>query len=291
MGMIFNRQVLPYWFVLIFAPPGNGKSLEQARLSDKVFTEYHRMEKRYPTLPHRILMSNQRLNEKLTHTEGHEHGHYMYWEAPEELRYCPRKDCWKGALTHINHDVDIFVDEGSTLFPADDWASTPIWLRKLWAQHRHNGIRIVMLTQDFQAIDINCRRMLWQAYYMKKVIGSRDISATLPPLVPWTITNFLNPWKSVVWGVYTKRRFDPIVMKNDPLSMLTLQLSEKKNEDMQKLRLVGSAELHLITWFKVSLYDTTQNVKEVEPIREIDHIQVACKHPNCGYVHKTHKLK
>lgn len=286
------KQVLKYWFILIFAKPGNGKSLEQARLSEKVLREYHKTEKRYPTLKKRVLMTNQILNKLITDTEI-EHGHLKYWEEPEEFRYCPRNVCWRAIekngipVPHRNHDVDIFVDEGSTLFPADKWADTPIWLRKMFAQHRHNGIRFVMLTQDFKGIDINARRMIWQAYFMKKEMGSRDISPTLPALHEWSL---LNPFNSV-WGFYSKQRIDPQVMEMDPMTLLTLKLNEKKADDYAELKLVGNKEYHLITWHKVNLYDTTQDVKEYEVKREIEHIEVKCNHPNCGFTHKSHKLK
>jgi hypothetical protein len=281
-----KKTPLPYWFILIFAPPGNGKSLEQARLSDLVLREYLYTEKKYPDLPKRFLMTNQQLvlSDVLKQK-------VLYWEHPEDIRYCPRVDCWKMKDIHVNHDVDIFIDEGSTLFPADGWSLTPMWLRKMWAQHRHNGIRIVMLTQDFMAIDINCRRMLWQSYFVNKIVGSRDISPTLPALSKWTIQNFLNPLKHVVWGIYSSRRFDPLIMRNDALAMLTIQLDEKLQEDYADLKLIGGSKLHLITWRKIQLYDTTQNVKEFEPRRELEHIEALCKKPNCGYVHKTHRLK
>lgn len=294
-NLFFGRSPLPYWFVLIFAPPGNGKSLEQARLSEKVIEEYFRTEKNYPDLPQRVLMTNQKLsldNFKIKKTPEEIESKIIYWEQPEDIRYCPRVICFKHKVQpHLNHDVDIFVDEGSTLFPADGWSDTPMWLRKMWAQHRHNGIRIVMLTQDYMAIDINCRRMLWQSYYMHKIIGSRDISPTLPPLYPWTLKNFLNLKKQVVWGLYSARRFDPIVMKADPLNILAVDLSEKKANTFKQLKLIGAPQWHLITTHKISLYDTTQNVKEFSPKRELLHIAVRCKTPGCNFLHKKHILK
>lgn len=293
---LFYKYPLKYWFVLVFAPPGNAKSLEQARLSEKVFLEYDRTERKYPMLPHRILMSNQHIRTDMAVARSLS-GHYIYWRHPEEFRYCPRKEnCWKFKnegyeVVHDNHDVDLFVDEGAVLFPADGWSNTPSWLRDMWAQHRHVGIRILMLTQDYNGIDINARRMIWQSYLMKKVIGSRDPSPTLPPLSPWTLLNLIDPSKHVIWGVYTKQRFDPLIMKSDPLTMLTIQLNEKTAEDYKKLRLIGGAEVHLITWHKCTLYDTSQSQEHFEVIRELEHIEVACNHVGCGYVHKTHKIK
>lgn len=284
-------QALPYWFILIFARPGNGKSLEQARMTEKVLLEYRKTEKKYPALPKRLLLTNQRLNAlefKKPLSSEFVNDHVIYWEEPEQFRYCPRQDCWKGIQLHRNHDVDLFIDEGSTLFPADRWADTPIWLRKMWAQHRHNGIRVVMLTQDFKAIDINVRRMVWQSYLIKKVLGSRDISPTLPPLHQWSITS---PFGSV-WGMYTKQRIDPRVMEDNGNFELALRMQgEEAKKAYEELKLIGGSEFHLITWHKINLYDTTQDVKEYDVKREIEHIEVDCKHENCGYKHRTHRLK
>jgi len=215
--MFFIKPLGKSWFTLIYARPGNCKSLEQARISFSLFMEYHYTEWRYPTLPKRILLTNQILNKTITDKES-KHGHLLYWDNPEFLRYCPRgRKCYKffnknlgeAEERHSMHDVDILIDEGASLFPADGYKDTPMWMRKLWSQHRHNGIRIVMLTQDYRGIDINIRRMLWTAYHMTKVCGSRDISPTLPPLVKWTILNFLNPFKTVIWGLYYKRKISP----------------------------------------------------------------------------------
>lgn len=88
-----------------------------------------------------------------------------------------------------------------------------------------------------------------------------------------------------------------MVVENDSMAMFGLQIAEKMNPNsgrhkaMKELHLLGVPEMHLITWRKINLYDTTQDVKEYEVKREIEHIEVRCNHPNCGYLHKTHKLK
>jgi hypothetical protein len=259
----FRSRVFDKWCVLIFAPPGNCKSLEQARLADKLFREYHFTEKVFPQLKKRILYTNQLLLADHLKTETG-HGHYVYWETPEEFKWCRRPNCWKAYDTHLNHDVDIFVDEAAGIFPADQYAKTEEWLKVLFREHRHRGIRWLLLTQDFNAVDINIRRMLTDSYYMHKVRGSRDISPSLPPLSKWTVLNFLNPRKRVIWGMYTKRMIDPTVMKSDPMSFLNITLNPKLAENYGKLRLIGRSKLHFITFYKVSLYDTMQDVSEYD---------------------------
>lgn len=283
-----------YWFILIFARPGNCKSLEQARMTYYTFQEYHDTEKRYPELKKRLVYTNARLNDEVTQYE-YSHNHLVYWDKPDDFRWCRREDCWHGSHVHPLHDVDLFIDEGSTLFPADKYADTPYWLRKMWSQHRHRGIRIVMLTQDYKGVDINCRRMVWQAYWMRKRIGSRDISPTLPALYPWSFWNMLNPFRSVVWGVYTKQPLDPSMLEENSDLVLRVEMDKKKKsanvENLREMDFVGRPEVHFITWWKTQLYDTTADIKEFEHKVEYAHIEGKCEDISCGYKHVIHKKK
>jgi len=276
-------MVLKRWFVIIFAPPGNGKSLEQARLSYKLLKEYYKNEKRYPELKPRYLYTNQILNPEVPLiAQALKDNKLRYWNSADQLRYCTTPDCWLGKDTHILHDCDLFCDEGATLFPAtgkgnDD--DMPMWLKKLIAQHRHNSVRIVLLTQDFMGVNISARRCCWEAWMMEKLIGSRDPSPSLPPI-------------RRVWGIYSQRRIDPDMVRKDVVELrLTIKTDKGRKEDLEKLKLIRAPRWHLITKFKCSLFDTTQNVKEFEVRRELEHIEVKCGHKMCGYVHKTHRLK
>lgn len=261
---MFIIRPLRYWFILIFASPGQGKSLEQAYLTFRILKELKYTEKKFPYLPKRLVLTNQRLNLNLLAKKfeiNFLNSHIVYWQESEELRYCPRKICFKQNGIHDNHDVDIFVDEGALLFPPEEWKNTPKWLRKMWMQHRHRGIRIVMLTQDYQAIDINARRMVWRAYHVKKIIGSRDPAPTLPLLYKWNLKNLFHPFKNVVWGIIQIRNFDPMLFKQDTLQLLKVALYPEEQENLQKLKLMGFSKFRLITWFKINLYDTLEDVK------------------------------
>lgn len=294
--MSYLNPLARNWFIIIYARPGNCKSLEQARITYYLFREYRRTEKRYPHLRRRYVLTNQVLNPVVVEPEQ-ALGHYYQWDKPEDFRYCKRKEsCWKVVeegipALHRLHDCDLMIDEGSTIFPADGWQDQPMWLRKLWSQHRHNGIRIVMLTQDFKGIDVNIRRMCGASYRMRKLIGSRDISPTLPALSRWTIWNLLHPFRSVIWGVYYRWRIDPSLMEADTKAQLILEVNQKEREKMQKIRLVGIPTFHFITWWKVNLFDTTQDVREFKYSLELEHIEAECKEPYCKKKHITHRLK
>ena len=278
-----------YWFILIFARPGNGKSLEQARLTWYLFKEYHDTERKYPGLKKRYVLTNQFLRKDLSEKEI-EHGHLQYWDLLKDLRWCKSVNCWIIG-EHKLHDCDILVDEGSTLFPADRYGETPRWLCKMWAQHRHRGIRIVMLTQDYSAIDINCRRMLWKAYIMKKRFGSRDITPTLPPLVKWSIWNFLHPRRRTIWGLYTKQQVSPEMLEADNDSLTFLPLQEQKVSMLKKVRMISIPRPHFITAWKCFLYDTTQDIIEVKEEQEYEHQVGRCVDKECNFTHISHKLK
>jgi len=286
-----EEETLPYWFIIIFARPGQGKSIEQARITDALLGEYRKTQKKYPSLPSRYVFTNQKLSHAIEERES-DRNSLFYWETPESLKICPNKKCFKGVEPHGLHDCDLLIDEGATLFPAkkDD---IPMWLRKLWAQHRHNGIRIIMLTQDFKGVNISIRRMCWKAYLMKKEMGSRDISATLPPLVPFS-WKALFTFKPFVWGIYSKREIDPEIVENDvtavKIQIKRLDDESEKADELRDLELIGRPEYRAITWEAINRYDTTQNVKEYDFKHELEHIVGICKFPNCGKTMETHKI-
>lgn len=301
-------MILKKWFVIIFAPPGNCKSLEENRIIYKLLREYYRIEKRYKKylddgLMHpRFIFANEPLTENIQYRflrkrrdpqfflKAIQDGHLRFWKQPEDIRYCPlRENCWKvlegkANAIHDLHDCDLFCGEGATLFPAtmknasDDM---PLWMKTLIAQHRHRSIRVVLLTQDFMGINIAARRCTWEAWAMEKKFGSRDPSPSLPPI-------------RFIWGIYIKRKIDPDLVRKEAADVRLLiktEAGKKSDEKNEKMKLVGRPQLHWISRFKCSLFDTLAKIEELKIIREVEHIEVACHHPRCGYIHKTHRLK
>lgn len=304
LSLFYHPIVLKKWFVIIFAPPGNCKSLEENRRVYKLIREYYRIEKRYPQLPHRFAFVNEPLTGHIEYrflkrwrnpqlfTQAFSDGHLRYWKQPADLRYCPLLGtCWKCTrekdpepAIHDLHDCDIFCGEGATLFPAtmknaeDD---LPLWCKAMLAQHRHRSLRFVLLTQDFMGINIAARRCCWQAWAMEKKIGSRDPSPSLPPV-------------KFIWGWYNLRKIDPDLIRKDAAEVRLLiktEAGKKEKEKDNRMKLIGAPRYHWISNFKCKLYDTLAKVEELKLIREIEHIEVKCNHVGCGYVHRTHKLK
>lgn len=269
------------WNTLIYARPGQGKSICTARIIRKLFREYRRTERRYPALPQRILLSNLKLNTSLEAQElitdpytgqlyqnifnkkGQElTRHLEYWENPKQLRYCARQRCWKGNEKHSSHDIDIVIDELPNYCPSDGWKELPRWFRKLFAQHRHRGIRIYANTQDYKAVDINYRRMVTDAYRVDKIFSSRDISATLPPV-------------RFIFGLIVQRQFNPD------------ELEERGGRDESVKEVQGMPKFFFLTRRLVETYDTQQDIPAYEP-EGYEHRELQCL-DGCGFKHVTHR--
>ena len=133
--------------------------------------------------------------------------------------------------------------------------------------------------------------MLWKAYIMKKRFGSRDITPTLPPLVKWSLWNFLNPRARTIWGVYTKQQVSPEMIEADNDSLTFLPLQEQKVSMLKKIKMISIPRPHLITAWKCFLYDTTQDIIEDNEPVEYTHRLGSCEDKKCGFQHVFHKLK
>lgn len=245
---------------LTYARPGQGKSSDTARTIASLFREYARTEKKYPHLPRRELWCNLKLSEAIERRQlkrdpstgeiVNPDGHLCYWDNPKQLR--DLKDC------------DIVIDEVANYFPADGWANLPRWLRKTFAQHRHRGLRMFANTQDYMAVDINFRRMVTTAYNVKKLVSSRDISATQPP-------------PSFIFAIVAKRRFDPAQIEQEGVN----------SGKLQDLSFIPS--FFLITRTLVEMYDTRQDIPEYMP-DTLEHEEKYCYHEGCNKVHVTHRV-
>lgn len=242
---------------LVWGRPGMGKSLDQARTALKLFAQYKQIQKKYPQLPHRTMWSNQKFNDTLE--KEHLHKDLFYWENPRQL---------KGL-----RDVDILWDEIGKDLPGDSWRDTPKWLRQLFSHYRKRGNRIYANTQDYKSVDINFRRMIKTAWRVKKVIGNRDISVTMP-----AVKN--------VWGIIKKQEFDPIVVEQ-----LGGDLIADIDQKHQKKFLGGiksKTRYFLIKRKYVNAYDTTAEIPPYMPDK-FEHHTITCEDPKCGFERVEHK--
>lgn len=181
LGRWFATRKKPFWetnlTTLFYGPRSQGKSLHQAKTVRDIFNYLENLYALYPELPHAVIVSNQKFNAEIEKKElGN---HLFYWESIQQLKFCPRQDCWKDGrrykvtnqkwvnafkdkplkpegvpiperirTPHRLHDAYLIIDDAATIIPADGWQDLPRWFRKLFAQAGHNGIHVIANIQD-----------------------------------------------------------------------------------------------------------------------------------------------
>lgn len=233
--------------------PGAGKSL---KLADTVVAILYRNRKYYeksywkwedqrkkglkvsPPQP-RIIYSNLKMSKVV---EEEFQGYIQYWSDLKQLT--PLRDC------------DVVIDEIATYFDARLWETLSLEMRRWLAQHRKFGIEIYGTAQDFAQCDKAFRRLTSNLLYLKKLIGSRDISPTRP-----------NP--RFIWGFVLIMELDPTIY----------------DEQKSKFAKQGIPRFMFITRDRTAVFDTRAEVK-LSSALPLKHIEKECELPNCSF-HKT----
>lgn len=224
-------------FVLTIGKPGQGKSLDNADTLLWLLWRNKRIEKKYGM--RRLVLINFHVSDKILSKYK---DFIRYWNDPMQL--VKMRDC------------DIVWDEISVALPSDKWKDTPPAVRHMLAQHRKRGIEIHANTQDFRMLDINARRMIHRVFLVKKVLGSRDISATKPKL-------------RYIWGLILKFELDPMSLEDGAVRKI----------------ISWFPSIILISRSLVSVYDTTEDIKP-PPEAALVHFTRKCY--TCGYVKEGH---
>jgi hypothetical protein len=217
--------------------PGSGKTLELAKVALQILKRNKKFFDESGI--RRKIWSNVKFSE-----EVHEHyGDFIeYWTdlaQVEKLR-----------------DVDVFMDEMASYFDSTQWANMPLSMKRWLQLHRHYGIEVYGVTQEFAMIDISVRRLTNKVYILSKLFGSRDPSPTKAPV-------------KKVFGLIVKWEVDP----------------ETFGEDKFNYKYQGF-ELGLIRRKYVDVYDTRAEI-EMGAYPPLQHIERYC--PVCGKVHVTHR--
>ena len=282
---IKKPEIEKVWTTIYYGPRGSGKTLHQAKVVKQILEYLAELYRVNPNLHPAIVYSVQKFNKEI---EDRYLGTLLYyWRDAKELRYCPRKDCWKSKLKHRLHGCYLIFDDMATILPADGWTQTPIWFRKMFAQARHFGIRIVANLQDPFSVDINFRRYVDLAYRFRKVIGSKDPDETKPPV-------------KRIWGIYHRRKikaewlwkFGDMIDEEIIKMKSKERIKEKTTGETPVYKDLWKGSFHLITRKICNIYDTTQDVPEYKPTG-YEHMELACKdikHPDCGYKKVFHEL-
>jgi len=218
--------------------PGSGKSLRMAQTLMSILHRNYRWYKK--SGKKRIVYSNLKLAPEI---EERYKDLIAYWGDPEQLVKV--------------RDADIFWDEVATHLDSTQWQNVPLELKRFLQQHRKYGIEIYGTTQDFSQIDISMRRLTSDLYYLQKLCGSRDKSATRPDV-------------KFPWGLILMRTLDPQNYKED-----------------EKLNKASGWWFMFITTALVNAYDTRQEIK-MGSYPPLKHIERHCINERCGHVKLVH---
>jgi len=217
--------------------PGSGKSAKLARTAIDIL---YRNRKWYEkTGVQRVLYTNLKLAPEVEQEFGWQ---IKYWT---DLRQ----------LTPLR-DADVLIDEVATYFDARLWETLSLEMRRWLAQHRKFGIEIYGTSQDFAQVDKAFRRLTSNLLYLRKLIGTRDVSPTRPA----------PKWIFVI----------SLVMELDPTTY---------DEQKSKFASEGFPSFLVITKEDVKIFDTRAEValSHALPLKHIDRV---CELPNCSF-HKT----
>ena len=231
---------------LFYGDKGNGKSMFTAYLLEYLLEQTKYREKKYPQLPKRKIYSNQKFSDKIDKRElGN---HLEYWENPRQL--------------YDLKNVDIIWDEIGKDIPATGFKDTPKKLKQVFSHLRKRGNRLFANTQIYNDIDISFRRQVDRTFKMNKIMGSPDITATLPPV-------------KKVWGLIMIREMDKKA------------LEDKENIDAQKQSalIIQIPKFFTINKKFIEMYDTTAEIEPYKPT-ELEHIEYTC--PKCNKKHTEH---
>ncbi len=298
---IFNLGSTPFWekhlTTLFYGPRSQGKSLHQAKTVYQILKWLDALYRFYPDLPHAIVVSNQKFNPAVE--KEYLNRRLFYWESIQQLKYCPREDCWKQEyelkkgkkvkIPHRLHNCYVIIDDAATIIPADGWQDLPRWFRKLWAQAGHNGVHCLANIQDPVSCDINFRRYCDLAFKCSKLMGNRRPEDSKPPV------NF-------IWGIYTTREIpaEELWIHGDKSEQEIQQERIDREEQENAARAAGKKivrignrawkrRFHLIRRKDTEIYDTLQNVPEYMP-NSLEHIELNCVDPHCKHVTVRHRV-
>jgi len=231
---------------LFYGNKGNGKSMFTAYLIDLLHDQYRFTEKKYPDLPKRTVWSNQKFSLEVEEKMGEQ---LKYWTSAKQLS--------------LIRNSDIIWDEVGKDIPATGFKDTPKELKQVFSHLRKRGNRLFANTQVYNDIDISFRRQVDRTFKLTKVMGSHDISATLPPV-------------KKVWGWILIYEMDKKALEN------------KENIDAQKegILLIQIPKILSIKQKWVDMYDTTAELPAYKP-DELEHREYKCH--KCGKVHVEHE--
>jgi len=273
-----------HWTTIYFGSRGSDKTLHQSFETVKILKYLVRLYDKRPELNKAILITNSKLSSNIENTYA---DYIHYWSDVDDLRYCPRATCWKGKKKHRLHGAYIVFDDLANILPAGNWNTTPMWLKKMFFQGRHFGLRMLANVQDPFSVDINFRRCVDMAYKFTKLFGNPDPDETKPPI-------------KTIFGIYRRRKINSETLwRYGDLPEQTIRsLIAQREAENEELKAMGK-EMEIVyddSWLgsyhlfnkngkflgfniaSTQIYDTLQDVPEYEP-KGFLHKEIFCIDP------------
>lgn len=239
---------MPPLHTLVAGNTGQGKSLYCAKVSIETLKQAKKRIDKFGAKMLRPFWSNLQFSRAVEAEYG------------DIIRYWGEASAWKYDAEYLARelkDADLLWDEISEELGADSWERTSRPMKSFLRQYRKRGVRILSNTQDHADVSIHARRRLHKVIYAFKVIGSRDVSATLPdPKFIWGLV--------VLKTVENPKETDPTALKFDSFP----------------------EDVFFITKELCELYDTRAivGISEFPPLK---HIERKCE--TCGKEHIKHE--
>lgn len=230
---------MPPLHTLVAGNTGEGKSLYCAMVSHQTLIEAKKRADKTGLV--RLFWSNLKFSEAIENEFG---DFIRYWGEPSQWKVDAEK------LVRELQDADLLWDEISEELGADSWERTSRPMKSFLRQYRKKGVRILSNTQDHADVSIHARRRIHRVLYAKKIIGSRDISATLPP-------------PKFIWGAVMMRAVE-----------------NPKETDPTKIKFENFPDdLFFITKELTDLYDTRAivGISEYPPLKHVHRECEECK--------------
>lgn len=228
---------------LIIGMPGEGKSLYTARTVLFLLERNKKWEQKSGVI--RRIASNMPFAQFLSE------------QYPNRITY------WKtlAQLAELE-DCDVIFDEVANQLDSRNWPNLPDEI-KYWLRHHDKvGVEVYANTQNYEAVDVQFRRLVNRLYVVKKFIGSRRPAPTRPPV-------------KRIWGLCYLRRHDPRLYSWEAD---TGNLEEVKSA-------MGMPEFLWITKRLVSVYDTRYKIPGDSSLCW-RHLTKSCA--TCGYTKDVH---
>lgn len=253
MAFAWKRDLKIYCY---YGAKGQGKSYFCSRAVYFIIKAYRLAEKKYKNVAKRQFWSSQKFStvyekKELWDEKKNPDGRLHYWSHPSQL--------------YNLKNVDILWDEIGKDLPAGSFANTPRKLKQVFSHLRKRGNRLFANTQVYEDIDVAFRRQVDFAFEIKKICGSKDVSASMPA-------------PKFIWGAMQVKRFDPMFLEH------------QRDPDKRDMNHEGVGRIYFFREKFVDLYDTHSEIPPYHPDKFYEEKITCISGKECSnYDKKTHQ--